>query len=211
MDKKLELRRMWYAALAPATLLIIVWMIWLWEWNFDINLQFLGTYPRKFSGLGGMISQPLVHADIKHLLSNSVPLLILSWCLFFFYKDLGYAVFPILWVFSGLLTWFIGREAWHIGASGVVYALIFFLFFSGVFRRHKPLMAISILVVFLYGSAVWYMFPVVELIKERNISWEGHLSGAICGFLCACAVRKYGPQKPIEEEEEEEEEGDTLI
>ena len=168
-------------------------------------MYWLGVYPREFSGLLGIFTQPLVHSGFKHLFSNSVPLLFLLWCLLFFYKDLGYTVFPLLWIFSGLITWCIGRESWHIGASGLVYGLSFFLFFSGVFRRHIPLMAISILVVFLYGSAVWYMFPVAELIQE-NISWEGHLSGAISGFTCACVLRKYGPQKPIEEIQDEENE-----
>ena len=211
-DIKFELRRMRYAAFFPCILLIILWLIRFWEMSFQTDLHWLGVYPRSISGLTGILTQPLVHSGIKHLTSNSVPLLFLSWCLFFFYKDTGYTVFPLLWLFSGLLTWFIGRESWHIGASGVIYGMSFFLFFSGVLRRHIPLMAISIVVVFLYGSAVWYMFPVAELMTE-NISWEGHLSGAISGFLCACAFRKYGPQKPkeIESEEEEEEEKDDVL
>jgi membrane associated rhomboid family serine protease len=112
---------------------------------------------------------------------------------------------PVLWLVSGFLTWSIGRESWHIGASGLVYALSFFLFFSGVFRKYIPLMAVSLLVVFLYGSTLWNMFPVAELV-DPNVSWEGHLSGAVSGLACAVIFRKYGPQKP---EEIEEEEGDN--
>ena len=196
-----------YAAFFPSILVILLWIILLLEWSFQINLHWMGVYPRSISGLLGILTQPLVHSGAKHLFSNSIPLLFMGWCLLYFYKDLGYMVFPLLWMLSGIITWCIGRESWHIGASGVIYGLSFFLFFSGVFRRYIPLMAISILVVFLYGSAIWYMFPFAELIKE-NISWEGHLSGAISGFSCACIFRRYGPQRPAEPFEDEENEED---
>ena len=203
-----EAKRMFYAAFFPCIMIIILWLILLWEWNFQTNFHELGVYPRSLSGLWGILTQPLVHANAKHLFSNSVPLLVLGWCLFYFYKDLGYAVFPMLWVFSGFITWCIGRQSYHIGASGLIYGISFFLFFSGIYRRYIPLLAISMLVAFLYGSTVWYMFPVWELIEE-SISWEGHLAGAFSGFFCAVLFRKYGPQKPedpFEDEEEEEEE-----
>ena len=197
---------MMYAAYLPCILLIILWLVRLWEWNFQTDLYWLGVYPRTVSGLLGILTEPFVHANAKHLLSNSFPLFVLSWCMFYFYKDLGYSVFPILWILSGFITWCIGRESWHIGASGLIYGMSFFLFFSGVFRQSIQLMAISILVVFLYGSTVWGMFPVWELIEE-NVSWEGHLSGALSGLLCASVLRNYGPQKsadPFENEDDEE-------
>jgi len=208
-EKKNELIRMSYALLFPCILLAVLWTLRLWEWNFQTNLHWLGVYPRTLSGLLGILTEPLVHGSAKHLFSNSVPLLVLSWCLFYFYKDTGYAVFPILWLLSGFITWCIGRESYHIGASGVIYGLAFFLFFSGIVRRHVPLMTISILVAFLYGSMVWYMMPAVETLKE-NISWEGHLSGAVSGFLCAFAFKRYGPQRPEEpfEEEDDDEQED---
>ena len=197
-----------YAAFFPFILLILLWIIRLWGWNFQTDMHWLGVYPRTLSGLLGIFTEPLVHANVKHLYSNSIPLFVLSWCLFYFFKDFGYVVFPILWIFSGFITWCIGRGTWHIGASGLIYGLAFFLFFSGIIRRSTPLMAISILVAFLYGSMVWYMMPVWEQVEE-NISWEGHLSGAFSGFLCAFIFKKYGPQRPedpfeIEEDEEEE-------
>ena len=200
---------MFYAAFFPCILLIILWLIRLWEWDFQTNLYWMGVYPRTVFGLLGVLTEPLVHASAKHLFANSVPLLVLGWCLFYFYKDLGYVVFPTLWIFSGFITWCIGRESYHIGASGLVYGLSFFLFFSGVIRRSVPLMAVSILVVFLYGSTVWNMLPISELIKE-NISWEGHLSGAFSGFLCAYLFRKYGPQKPADPFENEENEEEDI-
>ena len=169
-----------------------------------------GIYPGKIYSLKGIITFPLIHADAKHLFSNSVPLLVLSWCLFYFYKDLGYGVFPILWILSGVFTWICGRDSWHIGASGLIYSLAFFLFFSGIFRRYIPLMAVSLMIVFLYGSTVWNMFPIAEIV-DPSVSWEGHLAGAISGFLCALIFRKQGPQNPEPEPDEEDNEEENEI
>ena len=203
-----EIRRMKYAAFFPVILLLLLWIIFLWEYIFQTDFSWLGVYPRSLSGLSGIFTEPLVHANAKHLFSNSFPLLFLSWTLFYFYKDLGYLVFPMLWILSGFVTWCIGRESWHIGASGVIYGLSFFLFFSGILRKYIPLMAISILVVFLYGGSVWYMMPVWELVDEK-ISWEGHLAGALSGFLCASLFRKYGPQKPPDPFEDDDDENEN--
>lgn len=106
----------------------------------------------------------------------------------------------------GAITFIIGKPGWHIGASGVIYGLAFFLFFSGLLRKYAPLIAISLLVTFLYGGLVWQMFP---YFTPANTSWEGHLSGAIMGSLCAFAFIGYGPQKPEPFAEEEEEKSNT--
>ena len=206
---KFETKRILYALFFPALFVIILWIIWALEAGLNADWHQLGIYPRKWEGLLGILTEPFIHSSLKHLFSNSVPLIILGWCLFYFYKDLGYIVFPSLWLLSGIFTWCIGRDSWHIGASGIVYALAFFLFFSGIFRRYIPLMAVSMLVVFLYGSTVWNMFPISELV-DPNVSWEGHLSGAISGLICAVLFRNYGPQRPDpfanEENENDEEE-----
>lgn len=110
------------------------------------------------------------------------------------------------WIGCGALTFLIGKPGWHIGASGIIYGLAFFLFFSGILRKHVPLIAISLLITFLYGGLVWNMFP---QFAKATTSWEGHLSGAIAGTLCAIGFMEYGPQRPDpfagEEDEEEDE------
>ena len=202
MNLRIEKKQILYALFFPALFIILLWLVLLVEKALGADWSRWGVYPGKIYGLWGIITSPFIHADAKHLFSNSVPLLVLMWCLFFFYKDLGYGVFPILWILSGIFTWIFGRDSWHIGASGLTYSLTFFLFFSGIFRRYIPLMAISLMVVFLYGSTVWSMFPVAEIV-DPSISWEGHLAGATGGFLCASIFRNQGPQSPVEEEEEE--------
>ena len=206
---RIETKRLLYAFFFPGLFIFILGLMALLEKGFGADWHRWGIYPRAIEGLWGILTSPLIHSGVRHLFSNSVSLMILSWCLFYFYKETGFAVAPVLWILSGVLTWCIGREAWHIGASGLIYALSFFLFFSGIFRKYIPLMAVSLLVVFLYGSTLWNMFPIAEII-DPSISWEGHLSGAISGLICAGIFRKYGPQKPVEPEDLEEEDMEDL-
>jgi len=209
MDLQIEKKRILYALFFPALFVLILWLLLGIEKIEGANWSRFGIYPRDINGLFGIITSPFIHSGAMHLFSNSIPLLVLGWCLFYFYKDLGYGVFPILWILSGIFTWILGRDSWHIGASGLTYSLAFFLFFSGVFRRHSPLIAVSLLVVFLYGSIVWSMFPVTEMV-DPTISWEGHLSGAVSGLLCALIFIKKGPQKPELEDDDEEEESEEV-
>ncbi len=169
------------------------------------ELYWLGVYPRTPKGLHGVLLTPFVHADLKHLLSNSIPLLVLGTGVIYFYRNLSYKVFLIVWIASGICLWVAGRPSYHIGASGVVYGLASFLFFSGAIRRDPRLAAISLVVVFLYGGLIWGIFPIWP-----NISWEGHLFGGVAGLACALAYRHQGPKRPVyswELEEEGNEEG----
>ena len=122
-------------------------------------------------------------------------------------------VFLWTWFLTGLLVWLAGREAWHIGASGLVYGLASFLFFSGILRWHFRLIALSLLIVFLYGSMVWGLFPGVY----KNVSWESHMLGFFSGVVLALWFRNEGPQRPVyewldeEETEDIEDDGEDVI
>jgi membrane associated rhomboid family serine protease len=203
-NKSFEIKQIFYAAFFPAIFVLVLWLVWIFGKGFDMDWYRFGIIPRTWEGLRGILFSPFIHQDASHLYSNSVPVLVLSWCLFYFYKDLGYLVFPFLWILSGLFTWLIGRDSSHIGASGMIYALSLFLFFSGILRKYVPLMAVSLMVVFLYGSTVWSMFPVTEIV-DPAISWEAHLAGTVSGIICAVVFRHRGPKAPEPEPEEEEE------
>lgn len=180
---------------------------------FYFNFSRLGIYPLRINGLVGVISSPFVHASFSHLISNTVPLLIMVSMIFFFYNQIAFKSIALLWVISGILTWLLGRNAYHIGASGLVFALVFFLFFSGLFRRYTPLVAVSMIVIFIYGSTIWSIFPISEFV-DASLSWEAHLSGAISGFLVALLYRNQGPQKPEiiwDDDEDLEEKNDSFI
>ncbi len=173
----------------------------------DYDLTTYSLYPRKLSGLLGLITSPLIHGDFKHLVSNSIPILILGVGVFYFYNKVAYQVLIISYLSHGLWLWAFGREAYHLGASGLVYSFFSFLFFSGVLRKNINLLAISLLVAFWYGSMIWGIFP-----QNKPISWEGHLMGFIAGIVLAIYYRHEGPQAKIyqweiDEEIEDEDEG----
>lgn len=203
LDKKV----FFYSLILPSFFVLILWLIAISEAMLDFKLSHLGVYPRTLKGLPGIVLMPFIHADFKHLFSNSVPLLVMGTGILYFYRSLGYRVFLIIWIASGICLWFGGRPSFHIGASGIVYGLASFLFFSGVIRRDVRLSAISLVIVFLYGGMIWGVFPIWP-----SISWEGHLFGGISGFACALAYRKHGPKRKVYiwEIEEEDNENDEL-
>lgn len=208
---KRDVQRIALAAIIPLFLLFILYILKFLETGMDWDFTKLGVYPMEKRGVFGIFAHPLVHSSFKHLFANTIPFFFLSWCLFYFYRDIAPYIFFTIWIGCGVFTFLIGKPGWHIGASGIIYGLAFFLFFSGLLRKHVPLIAISLLITFLYGGLVWNMFP--QFAKETT-SWEGHLSGAITGTLCSIAFMKYGPQRPepfadeedIDEEDIDEEE-----
>lgn len=164
------------------------------EKGMDWDFHYAGIFPRKIGSILGVITMVFVHADLGHLTNNVISFVVLSGMLYIAYRGIATKVLMISWLFSGSILWIIGRENWHIGASGLIYALAFFLFFSGIIRMHIPLIAISLVVAFVYGNMVWHIVPWQI---HDPISWEGHLSGGIIGLSLSIWLRKKGPQKPI--------------
>jgi membrane associated rhomboid family serine protease len=132
--------------------------------------------------------------------------LVLGSALFYFYRDIAPRILILIWLFTGFWVWVGARESYHIGASGVVYGLAAFILVSGILRRHTGLMAMALVVVFLYGSLIWGIFP--EFFPNENISWESHLFGLIAGISLAFYYRKEGPQRKKYSWELEENEND---
>ncbi|MDO9000914.1 MAG: rhomboid family intramembrane serine protease [Bacteroidota bacterium] len=187
----------------PFLFLLSIWIVFFIEKANDFNFVKFGVLPRKVEGLFGIITSIFIHGDIEHIASNSIPLLVLGMMLFYFYKKIAKSVFIWIWLVSGIWLWLGGRNSgdhitYHIGASTLIYGLATFLFFSGVFRKHLRLMVVSAMVVFLYGSIMWGIFPL-----KTEISWEGHLFGSLAGILVAFNFRKEGPQRRIYQWEEE--------
>ncbi len=179
--------------LIPTFFVILLWVIKLAEIIFHLDLAVYGIMPLKASGLIGIIAAPLIHGDIAHLSANSVPIWVLMATLLYFYRPIAWKVFLLIYFITGLWVWFWARESYHIGASGVVYGLATFLFLSGIFRKENRLMAISLFIIFTYGSLVWGIFP--QLFPHKNISWESHLMGIVAGVVIAFFYRNEGPQR----------------
>lgn len=174
----------------PVLLIVILWLIKGMELLSGISFSNYGIFPLKIEGLPGIVLAPLIHADLNHLFSNSFSLLILTAAIFYFYKPIAFKIIILVWVVTGLCVWLGGRKAYHIGASGLVYGFASFLFFSGILRKNINLLAISLLVIFLYGGLIWGIFPIFP-----EMSWESHFFGGITGLVFAFVYAKEGPQK----------------
>jgi membrane associated rhomboid family serine protease len=169
----------------PLFFVLFLWFVYWLEIRFDFDFVTNGVFPRTFSGLQGIIFSPFIHSDIEHLYNNSIPLLVLLAALQFFYAKESLSVIGYGILFSGFLTWIIGRANYHIGASSLIYVLVSFIFFKGILTRYYRLVALSLTVIVLYGGMAWYVFPEVD----NAVSWEGHLSGFIVGLVFAFLFR----------------------
>ena len=191
---------MWPIVRWPLFFVALLWIIEFTSVYFDHRLLWLGVIPRTISGIPGIFFAPFIHGNYEHLLSNTLPLLVVGSGLIYFYGEIAKSVLLMIWIFTGFWVWLAARQESHIGASGLIYGLVCFLFLSGILRKDTRLLAVSLLVTFLYGSLVWGILPV-----DQSISWESHLFGSIAGFFCAVYYRKLGPQRPKAQWEIDEE------
>jgi len=164
----------------------ILWTIFILDAVFGLRLGRFGLRPGSIPGLVGVGAAPLLHGSFEHLLSNSMPMLISLTATLYLYPRSALRVIPMIWIGSGILAWFIGRPSLHYGASGLIYGLLAYVFFSGILRRDMRSVSVSLLVGFLYGSMVWGVLPI-----RPHMSWEMHLTGAVMGVLLAFIYRNW--------------------
>jgi membrane associated rhomboid family serine protease len=169
----------------PFVSVLLLWIVFWADIRFHLDLENYGIYPRTLEGIRGVIFSPFIHGNIEHLYNNSIPLLVLIAALRFFYREQTFQVLGYGLLLTGIITWIIGRESYHIGASGLVYMLVSFIFFKGLRTKYYRLVALSLTIIMVYGGLVWYIFPNVK----EGISWEGHLAGLIVGFAFAISFK----------------------
>lgn len=192
-----EKRIIRHALFVSISLIVLLWVIKLFEIEYNLDLSKWGIYPLKFEGLRGIVFSPLIHASIEHLAANSLPLFILTFSLFFFYRKSPYTIFLLIYLFSGSFVWLFGREAFHIGSSGIIYGLAAYLFLSGILSRNVSQLTISLIVALVYGYLLWGIFPI-----KPEISWESHLWGGVSGFGLALLSQFGNPPDSDNQEED---------
>lgn len=165
---------------------VLLWLIELLNAGLDLQLQRLGVHPRDIAGLPGILLAPLLHAGFAHLATNSAPLLVLLTVALHLYPNSAVKVIPAVYLGPGAAVWLFAKESSiHLGASGLLYGLLSYVFVAGVIRRDRRAIAASLLVSFLYGYLVWGVFPI-----QRGVSWETHLAAALIGSALAIRFRR---------------------
>lgn len=182
----------------------LLWVIHLLGWLPGLDLQRFGVRPRELAGLPGILFAPLLHGDLAHLFSNSVPLVVLGTMLLYLYPNTAPRVFAAIYLGTGIVVWLLARPAVHIGASGLVYGLVSYIFWAGLLRWDMRAIAASMLVYFLYGTLAWGVLPIWV-----GVSWETHLIAAVIGMVLAVGFRHWDipPRKRYSWEDEDDEDG----
>ena len=162
----------------------ILWAIHLVNFALDLDVAPFGVKPRTIAGLAGLVFAPLVHGNFEHLIANTLPVIILGTAMLHLYPRASPIVLPAIWVGPGLAVWLFAQGGIHIGASGLVYGLVAYVFTAGLIRRDRRAIAASMIVAFLYGASVWGVLPI-----QRAHSWETHLAAALIGLALAFALR----------------------
>ncbi|MDL2308548.1 rhomboid family intramembrane serine protease [Bacteroidales bacterium OttesenSCG-928-B11] len=206
-DASIEKGKIVLSVVKSLILVLLIVAVYVINSTFSFNWEDYGLRPRTPEGLFGIVTMTFLHADANHLYANIIPLFLLSFGVFYYFPGKSLPIIILLMISTAIFTWVIGRYGNHIGASGLVYALAFFLVAISIIKMETSMMAFTLIIIFLYGSMIWGFFP--QLFPDKHISWEGHLSGALSGLIAAIVYRKEGPQKKeyfLDEEEEVEEE-----
>lgn len=186
---------------------ILMWTIHIISTFGEFNWYYLGVFPRKIKGLIGILTAPFIHGDFQHLASNTLPFIFLSWMITYFYKEVALKSILMIYALTGIAVWCFAREVYHIGASGVVYGLVAFVFWSGVFLKDVRSIVLSLIVVVLYSGMFLGILP-----NQEGISWESHLYGGLVGILIAFVVKsEIEPEEKYENWDTEETENNYFL
>lgn len=199
---KRDRTRIRYALIGAAGLVVGIWLAWLGAWALGWNIDDLGIRPRDVHGLIGILTAPFAHASFEHLMSNTLPLGLLSALTLYAYPRATRYALPFIWIASGFGVWLWARTSVHVGISGIAHGLMFFVFVMGLLRRDRLGVALALLVFFLYGGMLMTVLP-----REAEVSFEYHLAGAIAGVISALTLFRLDPQparKRYSWEDEEE-------
>ena len=200
-----DTRRLRIAFTVAFSFALLLWAVKLIEHLGGVDLAQFGIYPRHAGGLVGILCAPFIHASASHLLANTPPIVVIGTMLLYGYPRAAKVFLPVLYLGSGIAVWLFAREAYHIGASGLAFGMLFFVLTAGVIRWRRRTIAISLVVFFLYGGMISGIVP-----GASEISFESHLSGALLGILMAFLLRNRdpGPARKRYSWEDEEPESD---
>lgn len=182
-------RRIRRAFGASISFALLLWLVKLAEIAGDFDFSRFGIYPRLAEGLFGILLTPFIHGSLAHLFANTAPIIVIGTMLLYGYPRAARVLLPAVYLGGGFAVWLFAREAYHIGASGIAFGMLFFILTIGILRRERRAISLSLILFFLYGGMIWGVLP-----GAREISFESHLSGALIGLLLALLLRDHDPE-----------------
>ena len=177
----------------PTSVVALMWLVKIYEVIRGVKLTRWGIFPRDWDGIFGILGAPFIHSDWQHLMSNSLPMFMLLSMVMVFYRKVAIPSLVIITLFTGFIVWLFARESYHVGASGVVYGLVSFLAWTGIFRRNLKSIVLALVILVMYGG---YFHGIVP--NKEGVSWESHLFGGIVGIFTAFLF------KDVREDDEED-------
>jgi membrane associated rhomboid family serine protease len=199
-----DTRRLRIAFAVVLSFALFLWVVKFTEYFGGLDFTQFGIYPRRAGGLAGVLFAPFIHGSFAHLFANTAPIIVIGTMLLYGYPRAAKVLLPVVYLGGGLAVWLFAREAYHIGASGLAFGMLFFVFTVGALRWERRTIALSLVVFFLYGGMIWGVLPVA-----RDISFESHLSGALLGIVLAFLLRRLDPESPRKQYSWETEEAEA--
>jgi membrane associated rhomboid family serine protease len=199
-----EMRRLRIAFAIALSFVLLLWLVKLAEYFGGLDFTRFGIYPRRTGGLAGILFSPFIHGSFAHLFANTAPVIVIGTMLIYGYPRAAKILLPVVYLGSGIAVWLFAREAYHIGASGLAFGMMFFVLTVGILRWDRRAIAISLVVFFLYGGMIWGVLPLA-----REVSFESHLSGALIGVVLAFLLRQRDPEPPRKQYSWEREEAEA--
>lgn len=191
IDRNTDTQRLRRAFTIALSFALLLWSIRLAEFLGQLDFSHLGIYPRRLDGLHGILTAPFIHGSFSHLFANTAPIVVIGTALLYGYPRAARVLLPAVYLGGGLAVWLFARDAHHIGASGLAFGMLFFVFTIGALRWDRRAIALSMIVFFLYGGMLWGIFP-----STPDVSFESHLSGALIGTVLAFVLRNRDPEPP---------------
>ena len=204
LDITADTRRLQFAFIVALSFALLLWMLKLAEYLGDFDFSRFGIYPRQAAGLVGILCAPFIHGSVSHLFANTAPIIVIGTMLLYGYPRSAKVLIPAVYLGGGFAVWLFAREAFHIGASGLAFGMLFFVSTIGIIRRERRTIALSLLVLFLYGGMIWGVIP-----GANDVSFESHLSGALIGIALAFLLRNRDPEPPRKQYSWEHDETET--
>jgi len=203
-DTTADTRRLRIAFTVALSFALLLWVVEIVGYFGGLDFTQFGIYPRRASGLAGVLFAPFIHGSFAHLFANTAPIIVIGTMLIYVYPRAARVLLPVVYLGGGIAVWLFAREAYHIGASGLGFGMLFFVLTIGTLRWERRTVALSLVVFFLYGGMIWGVLPVAPA-----VSFESHLSGALIGIVLAFLLRRRDPEPPRKQYSWETEEAEA--